>query len=129
MTDYDDMPPVRAFGVWDAPVTDEAEWLDAVPTELTCMGCQEHFKAGDNGAIMPNGFAQHRECGLRGVLGGIGHLVDHAYYCRSEYGPDAGLSYRLSALLVWGWHVEGRRLARRDLEEIRRCEVGSGRAS
>lgn len=91
---------VLAFGQWDAPMTDGAEWIE-VPTDESCMYCQEPFEEGDNGAIMPNGFAQHRECGLRSVWGGIGHLVDHVRYCNGEYGPDAGLSYRASARLVW----------------------------
>ena len=42
----------------------------------------------------------HRECALRSVIGGIGHLLDHGHFCRSELGPDAGLDYRTSALLV-----------------------------
>jgi hypothetical protein len=45
----------------------------------------------------------HRECSLREVLGGIGHLLDHKYYCRGLHDPDAGLTYRESALLVWTW--------------------------
>jgi hypothetical protein len=49
----DDPPPVRAFGEWDAPMTDGAEWID-VPTGLACMFCRRHFEAGDNGAIMPD---------------------------------------------------------------------------
>lgn len=109
---------MRAFGEWDAPVTDGAEWLDAAPTDLTCMGCQEHFQPGDNGAIMPNGFAQHRECSLRTSMGGIGHLVDHEHYCRG-LGPDAGLSMRLSSVLVWRHFVNGHRFSRADLEAFR----------
>jgi len=96
----DDLPPVRAFGTWDAPVTDDAEWID-VPLDLSCMYCRQRFMLWDSGAVMPNGFAQHRECSLRSVLGGIGHLVDHDVYCKGELGPDAGLSYRESAMLVW----------------------------
>jgi hypothetical protein len=69
------------------------------------MYCQEHFEEGDNGAIMPTGFAQHRECGLRGVMGGIGHIVDHEFFCHGPLGTDAGLSYRASAMLVWNAHV------------------------
>jgi hypothetical protein len=90
---------VRAFGEWDAPMTDDAEWIE-VPTDLACMLCGERFVEGDNGAITPGG-PQHRECGLRGVMGGIGHLVDHAFFCHGELGTDAGLSYRASALLTW----------------------------
>lgn len=97
-----------AFGTWDAPMTDEAFWLDHVPTELglKCMYCDTEFLEGDNGAIMPTMHAQHRECGYRGVMGGIGHHVDHEFFCRSEYGPDAGMSKRASALLVWQMMVE-----------------------
>lgn len=112
---------VRAFGTWDAPMTDDAVWLDTVPPGLVCMSCEEAIVEGENGAIMPTGFATHRECALRSALGGIGHLVDHGFYCRGELGPDAGLSYRLSALLVWEWH-HGRRYSRVDLELRRRME-------
>ena len=101
----DDGGTVRAFGAWDAPVTDGAEWID-VPLGDHCMYCRDRFEAGDNGAIFPTGYAAHRECQLRSVMGGIGHLVDHERYCRSELGPDAGLSYRASAVLVWRHLVE-----------------------
>ena len=43
----------------------------------------------------------HQECGLRMVLGGIGHLTNHAHWCGEMGDPDAGLSYRQSALEVW----------------------------
>jgi ribosomal protein L24E len=100
MTNRGHIPPVRAFGEWDAPVTDEAEWIDT-PVGATCMYCGESIQNGDNGAIMPNGYVQHRECSLRSVWGGIGHHVNHARYCGGELGPDAGLTYRESAILVW----------------------------
>lgn len=116
--DLDDLPPVRAFGTWDAPITDGAEWID-VPTELACFKCGEQFAEGDNGAIMPSGFAEHRECGLRGVQGGIGHFVDHARYCRSELGTDAGLSRRASSWLVWRLIVERRLVTEETLERLR----------
>lgn len=43
---------------------------------------------------------QHRECMLRDVLGGIGHLLDHDEWCIRRGDPDAGFSYRESALAV-----------------------------
>jgi len=109
---------VHAFGVWDAPITDDAVWLETVPTGASCMYCHEHFKPGENGAIMPNGFGQHRECSLRSVWGGIGHQVNHERYCHGPLGPDAGLSKRESSLLVWrhcviGIHVTESELRRR----------------
>jgi hypothetical protein len=42
----------------------------------------------------------HRECFLRESMGGIGHLIAHAYWCFERGDPDAGLTYRQSALLV-----------------------------
>ena len=45
----------------------------------------------------------HRACLLRNVLGGIGHLTDHARWCGQEGDPDAGLTYHESALRVWAW--------------------------
>jgi hypothetical protein len=120
----DDPPPVRAFGEWDAPMTDGAEWID-VPTGLAGMFCRRQFEAGDNGAIMPAGFSQHRECVLRAVLGGIGHHVDHARYCRGELGPDAGLTYRQSALLVWRHAVEHEPVTDAELAELLQVQEGS----
>jgi hypothetical protein len=117
--DFDNLPPVRAFGVWDAPMTDGAVWLDSPPTDMICTLCREAFKPDDNGAIMPTGFAQHRECGLRSVWGGIGHHVDHARYCKGELGTDAGLTYRQSALLVWRTFVDRRPVTEAELEELR----------
>lgn len=114
----DDFPPAKVFGTWDAPVTDMAEPID-VPLELSCIYCGQGFREGDNGAIMPlTGMAQHRECSLRSVWGGIGHHVDHARYCRGELGTDAGLSYYLSAQLVWA-HFHGAPVTEAELERWR----------
>ena len=45
----------------------------------------------------------HRICLLRDVLGGIGHLVAHEYWCSQRGDPDAGLTYYQSARLVQAW--------------------------
>ena len=121
MTAWDHLAPlqVKAFGIWDAPMTDDAEWID-VPTDMRCMTCGERFADGDNGAIMPTGFATHRECSLRAVWGGIGHQVDHARYCKSDLGPDAGLTKRQSALLVWR-HFHGGTVTEDTLATMRRA--------
>lgn len=42
----------------------------------------------------------HRACSLRSVVGGIGHLIAHDYWCIDKRDPDAGLTYRQSALIV-----------------------------
>jgi hypothetical protein len=120
--DLDDLPPVQVFGEWDAPITDDAEPVD-VPIGQLCMYCRTAFQPGDNGAIMPTGFAQHRECSLRSVRGGICHLVDHEFYCKSELGPDAGLSYRDSAFLVWWVHTQGGVVTRDQLTILHQLEL------
>ena len=42
----------------------------------------------------------HYQCALREVLGGIGHLVAHEFWCVQRHDPDGGLTRRQSALLV-----------------------------
>lgn len=112
---------IRAFGTWDAPITDGAEWVP-VPLGLFCMYCREAFREGDSGSIMETGYAQHRECSLRGVMGGVGHQVDHARYCRGELGTDAGLTYRQSAWLVWRHMTGGPAVTEEELETLRKLE-------
>lgn len=45
----------------------------------------------------------HRECLLRAVTGGIGHLEDHDFWCLTMHDPDGGRTHRESALLVDAW--------------------------
>lgn len=105
------------FGTWNAPATDHLPTILA-PTNHHCNHCREQIAAEDNGAVMWGGTV-HRECQLRAVTGGIGHIVDHARYCRSELGPDAGLTYRASSLLVWDSYVNGQTVTEDDLERAR----------
>ena len=55
----------------------------------------------------------HYQCALREVMGGIGHLIAHDYWCGTpRHDPDAGLTYRQSAKLVWEFvQVVGTRAA------------------
>jgi hypothetical protein len=74
-----------------------------------CILCGTDIEDSDQGSFMGNWEQHpalvpiHRECSLRSVLGGIGHLRDHAVWCIIEGDPDAGMSYRESALAVWDW--------------------------
>lgn len=74
------------------------------PIGRKCSLCKEPIDEGDagvfahtNGRLVPH----HRECGFREVMGGIGHFLDHELWCEVIGDPDAGLSYRESALQVW----------------------------
>jgi len=67
-----------------------------------CVYCDEPL----HGNVAPGMIATmegprygHVACSLREVLGGIGHLIAHEYWCR-QGDPDAGLTRRQSALLV-----------------------------
>lgn len=93
---------------WDAPVCENAVQVNTPPWGDKCLLCHEVIVEGDSGTYVGNLTMQgttmepvHKECSLRAVLGGIGHHLNHAAHCRLGEGPDAGLTYRQSALLVW----------------------------
>lgn len=66
---------------------------------MICELCSEDVAPGEESRQVTMMVA-HPECLLRSAMGGIGHLIDHRHFCKGDLGPDAGLSYRLSALLV-----------------------------
>lgn len=66
-------------------------------SDVNCILCDEPMGSEPSvAATQP----MHRICGLRDVLGGAGHLIDHSFYCEILHDPDAGLPRRLSALIV-----------------------------
>jgi hypothetical protein len=68
-----------------------------------CLWCEEplHGNVSSTPIHTEEGRREvHIECALRQVIGGIGHLVAHEYWCVLQHDPDAGLSYRQSALLT-----------------------------
>lgn len=103
----------RFFGEpWPSGICDEGERAPTPAGEL-CLLCDEPIQADDQGSWMigVTGLWQpvHRECSLRSVLGGIGHMENHLKWCVEMGDPDGGHSYRESALLVWRriLHEEG----------------------
>lgn len=114
----------HVWGEWDPPL--EIETNDVVidtPTEINCMFCGEFFKEGDQGLYGTDGndvfTPRHRECGFRSAIGGIGHCVNHQYYCSPDVDdPDAGFSYRESALFVWAKHIKNRNITQEFLEKL-----------
>ena len=69
--------------------------------DMICHLCEEEIQGGED--RVPGNLPAHRECALREVLGGIGHLLDHAHFCRTLHDPDAGMTYRESARMVALW--------------------------
>lgn len=74
-----------------------------------CGLCEEPVQDGDEGPTplhTPEGpRVTHRACMLREVIGGIGHLIAHDYWCVVHGDPDAGLTRRQSAQLVWTYSL------------------------
>jgi hypothetical protein len=69
---------------------------------VICELCDEPILVTEGMApVFP--MVAHRECLLRSVMGGIGHLIDHKHFCLVKQDPDAGLTYRESAKLVAVW--------------------------
>lgn len=94
----------RYFGNW---VPDGGGVKCPIPIGQICLLCIEPIDVGDCGTFTHLSLGQlkpiHRECGLRQVLNGIGHLTDCHMWCDIVGDPDAGKSYRESALEVWEW--------------------------
>lgn len=63
----------------------------------------EFCRTDQRGGVAFNPQDQHPGCALRCVIGGIGHLLDHGYWCGAMGDPDAGLTYRESGLRVLEW--------------------------
>ena len=79
------------------------------PRTEKCPLCGEAIEDPDVGPI--NGTERaHRPCLLRAVVGGIGHLEDHAMWCVERGDPDGGRTYRQSAIEVDLWVSGGRPL-------------------
>lgn len=100
----------RAFGAffgepWPSGICDEGKQVET-PVGEPCELCSEDITEDDQGSFIGTemGLAPvHKECSLRSVLGGIGHLDNHGYWCTKKHDPDGGYGYRTSALMVWDW--------------------------
>lgn len=74
-----------------------------------CSLCHEAIVTGDDCRRIgtPEGPSWgHRECLLRSAMGGIGHLENHAHWCKEMGDPDGGRTFRQSALEVDAWVVD-----------------------
>lgn len=78
---------------------------------MTCPLCNEEITSDEETSPIKVAFIDgtlaaaqmHRECALRNVIGGIGHLTDHYLWCTVNKDPDGGMTYRASAILVDKW--------------------------
>lgn len=100
---------------WGSVLCDSGErW--PTPVGENCVLCLEPIEADDRGVFMPHAqksdctalHPAHRECALCMTTSGIGHHLDHDFWCLNVGDPHAGLGYRESARRVWAWYAEGR---------------------
>jgi hypothetical protein len=78
---------------------------------MNCELCAEDIGLADEVVFIPTlkplaGFIRkpyHRECMARSVIGGIGHLEDHDFWCVTVGDPDGGRTYRQSSLEAVEW--------------------------
>lgn len=98
---------------WPSGICDDGTQVET-PVGEHCELCDEPIQAFDQGSFIGAVHGEegawvgvlapvHRECSLRSVLGGIGHLTNHIKWCSEMHDPDAGLGYRESALQVWSF--------------------------
>jgi hypothetical protein len=108
----------RGFGTyfgerWPAGVCEDGIQVPT-PVGEPCELCGEDVEPGDQGSFIGAMRGEegqwvthlgpaHRECSLREVLGGIGHLQNHVYWCSEMHDPNGGRTRRQSALEVWEW--------------------------
>ena len=99
---------------WPSGICDDGTQV-GTPVGIPCALCEEPIAEGDQGSFMGTARLEqpfgaygpvHRECSLRGVLGGIGHHLNHTYWCGERHDPDGGFTYRESSLQVWQLVVE-----------------------
>jgi hypothetical protein len=67
-----------------------------------CPVCGESVVPIEAGGVV-DGVPAHRDCLLRTVVGGIGHLENHTYWCGEMHDPDGGRSVRQSGREVAAW--------------------------
>lgn len=123
MTPYDDLPiEVRRanWGWWGEPWPSGVcenedgsinwEMQREFPAGESCFWCTTKILEGQSGTSMPSHGVdgttivfQHKECGLRSVLGSYKHLTSGCTGNGSCNHIDDGLSARDDALLVWEW--------------------------
>lgn len=66
---------------------------------MICTLCNEPFDGDPDRRPLGASWA-HRVCLLRVVMGGIGHFLDHDYWCVEQNDCDAGLTFHDSAIAV-----------------------------
>lgn len=92
------MGEMGLFGDWTgAPIADE---VPEIPTPVgeVCVHCVEPIAEGEAGLRYVNGPVAHYECQLRGVIGGVNHILGRCTCCGGKEDPDPpGMTRREAA--------------------------------
>lgn len=82
---------------WGAPVCDPAEQVDT-PFGAVCVHCGELIDEDDSGFAYMNGPVAHRDCFIRGAVGGLNHVLGRCSCCGGTEPPDPpGMTIREAA--------------------------------
>lgn len=85
---------------WGAPVCDPAEHVET-PFGAVCIHCDELIDEDDAGFVYMNGPVAHRDCFIRGAVGGLNHVLGRCSCCGGTEPPDPpGISRREAARLA-----------------------------
>lgn len=82
------------------------DWEIQVPTPVgrQCLHCQETIVEGDIGTINYGGQIMHYECGMRGVVGSVGHLMGKCSCFGGDEEDPPGMTVReaaQAACILW----------------------------
>ena len=106
-------PPAWFGGESWCPATDEGTRVDA-PVGKQCYACLTPILDGEDGYLRPylrtDGTEMlpiHKECDLRGILGGLDHL-QRTCRCYGGTSPRAKeMTHREEAIAVWRYWQQG----------------------
>lgn len=69
----------------------------ATPLGQVCLLCAEAVVDGDTGTIDASGRVIHYECGMRGIVGSVGHQLKRCHCFGGTYDDPPGMSRREAA--------------------------------
>ncbi len=75
------------------------EWETQVDTPIgsACLHCKETIVEGDIGTVNYGGQIMHYECGMRGVIGSVGHLMGKCSCFGGDEEDPPGMTVREAA--------------------------------
>jgi hypothetical protein len=106
---------MKWFGkAWGAPYEADTPRVP-VPVGELCARCDEPIEPGDDGVVVPHLDGEwslkplHYECHLRGIIGGLNHLLGVCTCCGGSAPPDPPELTKRDAAIAAAVHWERQR--------------------